>query len=264
MTLIIGIKCEDGIVVGADGMATYGTPGGQTTIKQQTVKKLQIIRDQVILGVAGPVGLGQSYFNEIDAAFENKPKGKPIWPTTGAARGALQDAMRRHAKPAFEMAVAAQPVLGNAVALEVDHGSLVAYTVSGSTTPCLTQFSRLCLPEDVTTFLPFVSIGSGQASADPFLAFVRRLFWPENLPTMSQGVLAALWTLRYCIDSQASGIGDPIQIVTLQRENGTWKAIELPEEELREDGVMIEAMESEMKKYIEMAFSAKPSTPMPA
>ncbi len=37
MTLIIGIKCSDGIVMGADGAATFATLG-QPTIRQETKK----------------------------------------------------------------------------------------------------------------------------------------------------------------------------------------------------------------------------------
>jgi 20S proteasome alpha/beta subunit len=40
MTLIIGIKCSDGIVMGADGAATFGSLG-QQTIRQGT-KKLEV------------------------------------------------------------------------------------------------------------------------------------------------------------------------------------------------------------------------------
>lgn len=37
MTLIIGIKCRDGIVMGADGAATFEALG-QHTIRQETTK----------------------------------------------------------------------------------------------------------------------------------------------------------------------------------------------------------------------------------
>ena len=46
MTLIVGIKCSDGIVVAADGAATLGSFGQQTA--KQPVKKLCFIGDDVL------------------------------------------------------------------------------------------------------------------------------------------------------------------------------------------------------------------------
>ena len=58
MTLILGIRCTDGIVLGADGSATLGALGTYTA-RQQSVKKLRIVRDKIVFGLSGPVGLGQ-------------------------------------------------------------------------------------------------------------------------------------------------------------------------------------------------------------
>ena len=52
MTLIIGIKCKDGIVLGADGAATLGAMGQRTIL--QPMKKLEIISSAMVLGVSGP------------------------------------------------------------------------------------------------------------------------------------------------------------------------------------------------------------------
>jgi ATP-dependent protease HslVU (ClpYQ) peptidase subunit len=63
MTLIVGIKCRNGIVMGADGAATLGALG-QQTIRQET-EKLDILENRIIVGVSGPVGLGQRIRAEI-------------------------------------------------------------------------------------------------------------------------------------------------------------------------------------------------------
>jgi 20S proteasome alpha/beta subunit len=70
MTLIIGIKCEDGIVLGSDGVATFGAMG-QRTIRQ-SLTKLNILEDCIAVGVSGPVGLGQSISGEIQNLWEEK------------------------------------------------------------------------------------------------------------------------------------------------------------------------------------------------
>ncbi len=63
MTLIVGLKCSDGIVLGADGAATLGVMGHQTA--RQTTKKLTILSESVVVGVSGPVGLAQRVAGEV-------------------------------------------------------------------------------------------------------------------------------------------------------------------------------------------------------
>ena len=36
----------------------------------------------------------------------------------------------------------------------------------------------------MTKDMPFISLGSGKMSADPFLGFLRKVYWPSNLPTI--------------------------------------------------------------------------------
>ena len=67
LTLIVGIKCTDGVVLGADGAATLGVMGTPTV--RQAVKKLTIIDRQVVVGVSGPVGLAQRFTNEVEALW---------------------------------------------------------------------------------------------------------------------------------------------------------------------------------------------------
>src|SRR5256885_291322 len=55
---LLGIRRSDGIVLGADGSATLGALGTYTA-RQQSVKKLRIVREKIVFGLSGPVGLGQ-------------------------------------------------------------------------------------------------------------------------------------------------------------------------------------------------------------
>jgi 20S proteasome alpha/beta subunit len=55
VTLIIGILCSDGIVVGADGAASLVAMGNMTA--QQPVKKLSLLHKCMIVGVSGPISL---------------------------------------------------------------------------------------------------------------------------------------------------------------------------------------------------------------
>ena len=55
MTLIIGVRCSDGVVIGADGAATLGSTLGGPTV-MQPVTKLQILEGTIVMGVSGQVG----------------------------------------------------------------------------------------------------------------------------------------------------------------------------------------------------------------
>ena len=52
MTLIIGVKCQDGVVIGADSLTTYGSK-----IEQEVSDKIQHIAHDAVIANAGAVGL---------------------------------------------------------------------------------------------------------------------------------------------------------------------------------------------------------------
>lgn len=78
--------------------------------------------------------------------------------------------------------------------------SLIALPIGGiSGRPELIQFDYMGMPEMASEDLPSVAIGSSQQLADPFLAFLRRVFWKEKAPHWTDGVFATVWTLLQAI-----------------------------------------------------------------
>lgn len=57
VTLIVGVRCEDGVVVGADTISTYFSPGGRPTIEQEVASKIDIFHGAVVVATAGSVGI---------------------------------------------------------------------------------------------------------------------------------------------------------------------------------------------------------------
>ena len=242
MTLIVGVKCSDGVVIGADSAATLGS-GGQQTVKE-VVTKLEIIKDTLILGVSGPVGLAQRYAGEIGALSSNELQ------TLGRLRGheigvEISKKLWMHAQPEYERAgQVAQAVRNNAPLLNAHHQTVVA--IRGSGEDRLFQFSETCAPEESTVDLPYVSIGSGQANADPFLSFLRRVFWPQGTHlNVSQGIFISLWSLTQTIRSSPGGVAFPIVMAVLQ--NG--QARMLPEAEMDEHKQAIEEAEKALHNF---------------
>jgi hypothetical protein len=116
----------------------------------------------------------------------------------------------------------------------------------------LVQFNHSAAPEFATEALPFVAIGSGQPTADPFLAFIRRILWKKP-PTMADGIFAVWWTLHHAITVSPGGIADPKQIAVLEwKQDGKNKrcaARELDESELKETEEAVRRAENHIQKF---------------
>jgi hypothetical protein len=252
MTLIVGIKCEEGIVLGADGAATFGVMG-QTTIRQAT-KKLDIMEGCVVIGVSGPIGLGQRIRGDVQTLWQEKKLGgrKPH-----EAMTILRGALLGHVTPEMQMAQLSRNVIGQVGITSALCATIIALPVAKHAS--LFQFDQNCSPEEATENLPFVSIGSGQPIADPFLAFIRRIFWPNRLPKIGEGILATTWTLSHAIATSPGGVSDPTQIVLLEQVKGDWRARELEHQELQEHKQAVDYAEN----YLQAAFDRESARPEP-
>lgn len=255
MTLIIGIKCQGGFVLGSDGAATYGSRGNHT-IRQSVKKKLQLVSSQAVVGVAGAVGVGQRLAGLVDELVR---AGKfTLAERSGDKRELKLSNCKSHdvmsclrlqfwnvIGPETEAARMMAQAIGHSALSAAMSDSLVCLLVGNE--PRLYQFDQQAAPEEITSDLPFVSIGSGQSIADPFLAFLRRIYWNDRLPTIDEGIFTTVWTLRHAIETNPGGVGDPKQIVTFTREgDNVWRAKELPEEKIDESLQSIESVEQRL------------------
>lgn len=57
MTILVGLLCKEGIVIGADSSATFGSAQFRTI--EQPTDKIEIIDNQIIVAGTGQIGLGQ-------------------------------------------------------------------------------------------------------------------------------------------------------------------------------------------------------------
>jgi hypothetical protein len=110
--------------------------------------------------------------------------------------------------------------------------------------PTLFTFDYGGQPEKATDELPFVAMGSGQAIADPFLAFLKRLLWPKRLPTLAEGRLAAVWTIGHVILTNPGGVGGDVQLWMLPRASAANQMpvpVEITQAQIQEHLVQIDA-----------------------
>ena len=204
MTLIVGAKCSDGVVLGADGAATLGDPAlGQATVIQP-VRKLKTLQSRMVMGVSGPIGLGQLYVDRVESLWRDKKLGREV--NLPEAQRTIASAIYQDAGPALQR--------GQQLALTQ---SVVALPIGGPDgQPELVQCNHVGEAEAATDDLPFVAIGSGQSIADPFFAFLRRVFWRDKPLILADGVFAVVWALTHAIRVNPGGVSEPIEVVVLQ------------------------------------------------
>jgi 20S proteasome alpha/beta subunit len=204
MTLIVGIRCEDGVVMASDSAATFGT-GGAPTIGQQNVTKIVPMSNAMLYSGTGSVGMSQVISDII----------KKVHAGSGVGSGKTSAEVMRII--GTEITKAVGPFIQTA--RMVGDGStsycksMLAMVVGSK--PCLFTFDGNGAPEEATEDLPFVAMGSGQAIADPFLAYLKRLFWLDSAPTLAEGRLVATWVLEHATRTNAGGIGGPTQLADL-------------------------------------------------
>jgi hypothetical protein len=230
VTALVGIYCKNGVVIGADSSATFSN--GRTPTIEQPIDKIDIIDEKIIIAGTGEVGLGQRFTRCIETAWNNNQfsissdieMGKKL-----AAVGILDFA-------------ATQVKQGS-------YGALVAIPVKKK--PCLYELSSDNFqPELKTERLWYVSMGCGQPITDPFLAFIRDIFWIDgNLPNINEGIFAATWTLDHAVSINPGGINGPVKISVLENENGDCKARLLSDQELDEHRQYISEVKNNLRSF---------------
>ncbi|MYD65645.1 MAG: hypothetical protein F4X26_06655 [Chloroflexi bacterium] len=171
---------------------------------------------------------------------------------------AISKAFWQHAEIEYQRShVVAQATQDRSPLLHATHNSLVA--LRHLSKDRLYQFSETCAPEEATRELPYVALGSGQANADPFLAFLKRVLWDDGQPTVAGGQLAVYWALHQTIEATPGLGGEPV-LATLQR--GTAQLV--PDEQLVEHREAIDNIENQLREWRDkLSAEASPDTPSP-
>jgi len=255
VTLLVGVLCSNGAVIAADRQATHGAMGQHTV--GQSVTKVQVIRDEALYATSGHKGLGQ----QLCAIVERK---QPEFKNQGYASNIVkvQEALRPIVDAGFQTAKHAAGVIGNAVAANdcICGGLLAASFKDGLK---LIEITPQLAVEFMTNDMPFISMGSGKSIADPFLGFLRKVYWPTTLPTIQEGALAAYWTIQHAIEMKVFGVGFGVDVFVVELSAKTFKARKLDESEVEEHVDFMQASVDALRGVRE-AMTAPSSAQAPA
>lgn len=215
MTLIIGVKCRDGIVIGSDSIETFGTG-----IEQEVSNKIEFLANDSLVASAGAVGLSQLITDKLRDSWEAVLNQEDVYST----RILLEELIWSEIKRAMDHVCEAQDLLQEDLMPTVQTSSLVAFPFRR--TSVLLRTNEIGQSYEISRESPFVSIGSGDFQADPFLAFVKRVVWNDKQPAaIEDGVLGVLWTLQHVIEVNGGlGVGGSPVIATLQKIEEHWEA----------------------------------------
>lgn len=93
-------------------------------------------------------------------------------------------------------------------------------------------------------------MGSAQYLTDPFLAFLRKVFWQKSIPDLPSAIFAATWTLQHAIDLNVGGVDGPIRIAVLEKDpSNNLKARKLSDQELDEHRERVNAAEEWLRSF---------------
>ncbi len=229
MTVLVGVLCQDGVVIGSDSSATFSI-GDFRTIEQK-VKKVEVVADDVILAGTGQVGLGQRFSAQVQSLRQTSPF--PRSPhAIEVAKSVATETIKDFASTFCDKG---------------QFGALMAFVTKEGFHLCEFQVKDF-QPELKTKNLWYVSMGSGQPITDPFLGLMRRVFWKDNMPRLNQGVFAVTWALQHTIELNPGGINGPMQIGILDPSKST-KARLLTDDELSEHIDSVEGAERYLANY---------------
>ena len=228
MTAIVGILCQQGVVIGTDSSVTFSA--GRTRTIEQPSEKLHIIENQIIVAGTGQVGLGQRFQVIVKKAWDD-----------GVFNNSANNIVRYLSRSAIED-------YSYTFAGREQYGALMAFPAEGTFHLCefaLADFQ----PEFKTNILWYVSLGVTQHITDSFLALMREIFWASGPPALSEGIFAATWALDHAVEVNPGGVNLPIRIASLERNNGGLKAEILPDFTLDEHRQNIEGAKEALRKY---------------
>ena len=214
MTSLVGVLCSNGVVLGADSAATFSA--GRLNTIEQPMKKLNVVAEQVVVAGSGDVGLDQRFRAVLKKAYSDKAfQNSPIDVVKNLCRKTIDDFTETYVK------------MGK-------YGALLAFACENR--PCLCEFSiEDFQPELKTDQLWYCSMGSAQTITDPFLGFMRGVFWEKGPPRIQEAVFAVTWCLELAIELNPGGVNGPVRIAVLERnDRGHLSARILSEDELGE------------------------------
>jgi hypothetical protein len=233
VTVLVGVRCTDGVVIGADSVATSAT-GANALMSIESNDKIRIFPDGVIMAATGAVGFSQRLTHHIEQAISGH-----VFRNLSAHDCTVNISKRLLTDFQNSLVQSYQPQ-------GLRFGALLAAAIKGE--PCLIEYGTTDFqPEIKQDKLFYVSMGSGQVLAEPFLAFVSRVLWKGIMPTVKDAMFGVYWVLDHTIKLAPGGVGGAIKLAILHKPAAAWIAEEIQDQQ--EPAMFIEQLEAHIGRF---------------
>ncbi len=231
MNLLVGVLCEEGVVVGSADSAA-ATSGGSGLLEERTSGTLVVEKDLILAG-SGRVGLAQRFAALVTAIRSDSRF--PNWTGLTIARAISTEVVNDFTSTRYEKG---------------QFGAMVAFHCIDGFQLCELAASDL-QPEMKTPQRWFASMGAGRSLAEAFLGFLRRTVFSGSPPGLEEAAFAAAWALDYAAGPSAGVAPGPWQIAVLTREafDMPCAARLLSAEELADQIARVRAAEKHLGAY---------------
>ena len=251
MTAIVGMLCQDGVVIGADSAITHVGSQGSFTIKRHGAKKIEFLGNVIVAGT-GHTGFHQRFCHVVEThllpRLRVRKPGNEITVCRDLAGEAIKDF--------------------NATTSKSQYGSIVGFPVGQSQVLCEYDVPSGFQPDVKTKQNWFCSMGSSQAISDSLLQFFADVFWRDDGPPKLQGgVLAVTWTLDHVVAVNPGGVGGDVQIAVLERRkragNVDWRPRMLTQDDLSEHRQWIGDAKERLREQMDRPYPQPTPPPSP-
>lgn len=212
MSIIIGVRCSDCVILAASGPGP--TAPQEAAATNGGLSRLRAIAGKGVVGVSGPEELGR----EMTAALERYLRARDPGDLSGEAHNdGMQTAIGQRIRLTADMTRALERLPGAGVPEGYSTGeALIA--IPSEDSPSLHVVDRECRITEVVRGRPWAVVGPAKLAAESFLLFLQRLLWREGRPGRAAGQLAAYWAARHVTEMQG-GSSRSVQVVRLSRED---------------------------------------------
>ena len=238
MTVVVGIRCKDGVVIGADSSATSSFLQNFPVLEDH-VQKIDIVGDRFIIAGSGSMGIFQLLREKCNLILQEAD-------TWEKSKFEFGKAIRNGFEEELNTIKADMQSCIDVLIAYDSKGEPTLMEISAANTQRQPEWKELHQ-------LWYASIGSGQIHADPFLGFLRSVYVPKmkNAPDLKLGKFMAYWTVRHVCNVNAGGVKEPIYLATLSKTNKQrCMASMVPDEELSELREMVNNVTEEMSSYL--------------
>ncbi len=234
MTVILGVLCRDGAVIGSDGASSAtrsSRSSGREISYERAKQKVGILSSEALGATAGRAAVGQRMKFGVDKFFIALDKE----PSDSCA---LRASLRKRILEELEDC-GREPSDNDSILVNIPYqGQQILMSMKGKNLePCTVE-------ED----LFYTAIGSGAKLAEPFFEFRRGTFWYEKLPTVSEAKIGVAWTLQHTVDTSSRGVSFPLNIA-LREVGGIPRLLE--RKEIEEALETVRRMQNKLREYMQ-------------